>query len=142
MKPEILSTAIETLTDLFFRKNNGTDFLALRTTELYINLDLLGDTNAVADELNVSVPLLSFLSYVYSITRVLMKLKLCFIGVVIPKLKSLQVKKFLRNVNESNCKFSLQFKRRNCHVGKILVATTALIVYSNCAVCDIHVFVL
>ncbi|MED3831927.1 hypothetical protein [Peribacillus frigoritolerans] len=51
MKPEILSTAIETLTDLFFRKNNGTDFLALRTTELYINLDLLGDTNAVASEI-------------------------------------------------------------------------------------------
>ncbi|MGW6301759.1 hypothetical protein [Peribacillus butanolivorans] len=52
MKPEILSTAIETLMDLFFRKNNGTDFLALRTTELYISdLDLLGDTNAVASEI-------------------------------------------------------------------------------------------
>lgn len=52
MKPEILSTAIETLSDLFFRKNTGTDYLALRTTELYISdLDLLGDTNAVAVEI-------------------------------------------------------------------------------------------
>jgi hypothetical protein len=52
MKPEILSIAIETLSDLFFTKNNGTDYLALRTTELYISdLDLLGDTNAVASEI-------------------------------------------------------------------------------------------
>lgn len=44
MKPEILSTAIETLTGLFFRNNNeGTDFLAKRTLDHYINdLDLLG----------------------------------------------------------------------------------------------------
>lgn len=52
MKPEILSTAIETLMDLFFRKNNRTDYLALKTTELYISdLDLLGDINAVAREI-------------------------------------------------------------------------------------------
>ncbi|MDP9742837.1 UNVERIFIED_ORG: hypothetical protein QFZ59_004667 [Bacillus sp. B2I3] len=51
MKPEILSTAIETLMDLFFRKNNGTDFLAMRTLEFFIcDLDLLGDVNAVAVE--------------------------------------------------------------------------------------------
>ncbi|MGG3911253.1 hypothetical protein [Peribacillus simplex] len=52
MKPEILSTAIETLTDLFFRKDTTTDFLAIRTMEYFINdLDLLGDVNAVAVEL-------------------------------------------------------------------------------------------
>ncbi|CAH0208354.1 hypothetical protein SRABI84_02075 [Peribacillus simplex] len=53
MKPEILSTAIETLTGLFFRNNNeGTDFLAKRTLDHYINdLDLLGDINAVAGEI-------------------------------------------------------------------------------------------
>ncbi|KQU22162.1 hypothetical protein ASG65_20830 [Bacillus sp. Leaf13] len=51
MKPEILSTAIETLGDLFFRKNTTTDFLAMRTLEYFISdLDLLGDTNAIAVE--------------------------------------------------------------------------------------------
>ncbi|MFD6441447.1 hypothetical protein ACFWDG_16895 [Peribacillus sp. NPDC060186] len=49
MKPEILSTAIETLTELFFTKNKETDFLAMRTMEYYISdLDLLSDTSAVA----------------------------------------------------------------------------------------------
>ncbi|GAB6257319.1 hypothetical protein [Peribacillus sp. N1] len=54
MKPEILSTAIETLTGLFFRNNNeGTDFLAKRTLDHYINdLDLLGDINSVAVEID------------------------------------------------------------------------------------------
>ncbi|MFJ7508867.1 hypothetical protein ACIQW7_05170 [Peribacillus simplex] len=53
MKPEILSTAIETLGDLFFRKNTNTDFLAMRTMEYYISdLDLLGDTTAVAVEID------------------------------------------------------------------------------------------
>jgi hypothetical protein len=55
MKPEILSTAIETLTGLFFRDNNneGTEFLAKRTLEHYINdLDLLGDITAVAVEID------------------------------------------------------------------------------------------
>ncbi|MGG0287189.1 hypothetical protein ABEY41_19120 [Peribacillus butanolivorans] len=55
MKPEILSTAIETLGGLFFRDNNneGTDFLAKRTLEHYINdLDLLGDITAVAVEID------------------------------------------------------------------------------------------
>ncbi|MEF2093067.1 hypothetical protein V3595_00090 [Bacillus sp. CFBP9009] len=52
MKPEILSTAIETLGDLFFRKKTTTDFLAMRTMEYYISdLDLLGDTSAVAVEI-------------------------------------------------------------------------------------------
>ncbi|MDG4850713.1 hypothetical protein [Peribacillus frigoritolerans] len=53
MKPEILSTAIDTLTGLFFRNNNeGTDFLAKRTLEHYINdLDLLSDVSAVAVEI-------------------------------------------------------------------------------------------
>ncbi|MBK5441558.1 hypothetical protein JFV29_00335 [Peribacillus sp. TH16] len=49
MKPEILSIAIETLGDLFFRKNTSTDFLAMRTMEYYISdLDLLSDTTTVA----------------------------------------------------------------------------------------------
>jgi predicted acyltransferase (DUF342 family) len=54
MKPEILSTAIETLTNLFFHNNNeATDFLAKRTLEHYINdLDLLGDISAVAVEID------------------------------------------------------------------------------------------
>ena len=55
MKPEILSTAIETLTNLFFRDNNneGTDFLAKRTLDHYINeLDLLGDVSAIAVEID------------------------------------------------------------------------------------------
>ncbi|PKF88207.1 hypothetical protein CW306_12560 [Bacillus sp. BA3] len=54
MKPEILSTAIETLTGLFFRNNNeGTDFLAKRTLDHYINdLDLLGDIDSVAVEID------------------------------------------------------------------------------------------
>ncbi|MFJ5751660.1 hypothetical protein ACIP97_24305 [Peribacillus frigoritolerans] len=54
MKPEILSTAIETLTGLFFRNNNeATDFLAKRTLEHYINdLDFLGDVSAVAVEID------------------------------------------------------------------------------------------
>lgn len=54
MKTEILSTAIKTLTDLFFRdSNNGTDFLAKRTLEHYINdLDLLGDIKSVAVEID------------------------------------------------------------------------------------------
>jgi len=54
MKPEILSTAIETLTGLFFRNNNeGTDFLAKRTLDHYINdLDLLGDINSAAVEID------------------------------------------------------------------------------------------
>ncbi|WHX92022.1 hypothetical protein [Peribacillus simplex] len=54
MKPEILSTAIETLTNLYFRDNNneGTDFLAKRTLEHYINdLDLLSDVSALAVEI-------------------------------------------------------------------------------------------
>ncbi|MFK4391519.1 hypothetical protein ABH916_003447 [Peribacillus frigoritolerans] len=51
MKPEILSTAIETLSDLFFRKKTTTDFLAMRTLEYFVSdLDLLGDVNAVAAE--------------------------------------------------------------------------------------------
>jgi hypothetical protein len=54
MKPEILSTAIETLTGLFFRNNNeATDFLAKRTLEHYINdLDLLSDVSALAVEID------------------------------------------------------------------------------------------
>jgi hypothetical protein len=55
MKPEILSTAIETLTGLFFRNNTneGTDFLAKRTLDHYINdLDLLGDIKSVAVEID------------------------------------------------------------------------------------------
>ena len=55
MKPEILSTAIETLTNLYFRDNNneGTDFLAKRTLDHYINeLDLLGDVSAIAVEID------------------------------------------------------------------------------------------
>ncbi|PEJ31979.1 hypothetical protein CN689_15190 [Peribacillus butanolivorans] len=52
MKPEILSTAIETLTELFFTKNKETDFLAMRTMECYISdLDLLSDISAVAVEI-------------------------------------------------------------------------------------------
>ncbi|MEJ9232230.1 hypothetical protein LAV79_22795 [Peribacillus butanolivorans] len=52
MKPEILSTAIETLTELFFTKNKETDFLAMRTMECYISdLDLLSDVSAVAVEI-------------------------------------------------------------------------------------------
>ncbi|MFD6442387.1 hypothetical protein ACFWDG_21970 [Peribacillus sp. NPDC060186] len=52
MKSEILSTAIKTLTNLFFSDNNneGTDFLAMRTMEYYISdLDLLSDVSAIAD---------------------------------------------------------------------------------------------
>ncbi|WHY57445.1 hypothetical protein [Peribacillus simplex] len=50
MKPEI-STVIETLGDLFFRKNTTTEFLAMRTMEYYIrDLDLLGD-NTIAVEI-------------------------------------------------------------------------------------------
>ena len=55
MKQEILLTAIETLTNLYFRDNNneGTDFLAKRTLEHYINdLDMLSDVFAVAVEID------------------------------------------------------------------------------------------
>ncbi|MFD4931738.1 hypothetical protein ACFWMS_23100 [Peribacillus butanolivorans] len=54
MKPEILSTAIKTLTNLFFHDSNeGTDFLAKRTLKHYINdLDLLGDVSAIAVEID------------------------------------------------------------------------------------------
>ncbi|MED4634988.1 hypothetical protein P9443_19130 [Peribacillus frigoritolerans] len=109
MKPEILSTAIETLTGLFFRDNTneGTNFLAMRTTELYISdLDLLGDVMLLHLKSNVSVPGRSFLSYVYSTTKALMKSKLCYIGAVIQMLKLLRVKKFFKNGNESNYDFS------------------------------------
>jgi hypothetical protein len=53
MKPEILSTASETLTNLFFRNNNAaTDFLSMRTMEYYISdLDLLSDATVVSAEL-------------------------------------------------------------------------------------------
>ena len=51
MKKEVIASAIHTLQCLFYNNEHKNHFLAMKTLELYIDLNLLQDVKLVAEEI-------------------------------------------------------------------------------------------